>query len=300
MGFDPSSVGEVMRVLVVAIWPVVMALIFAAALVWSRRSSREAVPGAPRRGSHVNPSAQSGMLSSPRLMDVGKLIGLTFIGAAAVYGAMDVLGLLVVNHGLAIDRPIYTWTTHHWVQPWVHVMDRLTKIGNTWTCWAAAAAAAVCLSVTWRTKRWLPPVALATCIVVDHYTTLALRHTFHRLGPPDSPFGTYPSGGCDRAILFYGLIAYLLWREFSGRRSTAIWAGAVVAALGFNEAYSRVYLTLHWFTDALSGLLYGALLLAVFIIAVRATAGPAVVQTGAADDHPEAVDEPSVASESIS
>jgi len=289
-----------MRVLVVAIWPVVMALIFAAALVWSRRSSREAVPGAPRRGSHVNPSAQSGMLSSSRLMDVGKLIGLTFIGAAAVYGAMAVLGLLVVNHGLAIDRPIYTWATHHWVQPWVHVMDRLTKIGNTWTCWAAAAAAAVCLSVTWRTKRWLPPVALATCIVVDHYTTLALRHTFHRLGPPDSPFGTYPSGGCDRTILFYGLIAYLLWREFSGRRSTAIWAGAVVAALGFNEAYSRVYLTLHWFTDALSGLLYGALLLAVFIIAIRATAGPAVVRTGAADDHPEAVDEPSVASESIS
>jgi membrane-associated phospholipid phosphatase len=153
-------------------------------------------------------------------------------------------------------------------------MDRLTKIGNTWTCWAAAAAAAVCLSVTWRTKRWLPPIALAICIVVDHYTTLALRHTFHRLGPPDSPFGTYPSGGCDRTILFYGLIAYLLWREFSGRRSTAIWAGAVVAALGFNEAYSRVYLTLHWFTDAVSGLIYGALILAVFIATISLVNGP--------------------------
>ncbi len=152
-------------------------------------------------------------------------------------------------------------------------MDRLTKIGDTWTCWAAAAAAAVCLSVTWRTRRWLPPVVLAACIFVDHYTTLALRHTFHRLGPPDSPLGTYPSGGCDRTVLFFGLIAYLLWREFSGRRRTAIWAGATVAALGFNEAYSRVYLTLHWFTDALSGLLFGGLLLAVFIIAIRFVAG---------------------------
>ncbi|MEP7022349.1 MAG: phosphatase PAP2 family protein [Actinomycetota bacterium] len=217
-----------------------------------------------------------------------------------VYGVMDLLGLLIINHGLAIDRPIYTWTTHHWVHPWVHVMDRLTKIGNTWTCWAAAATAAVCLSVTSRTKRWLPPIVFATCIVVDHYTTLALRHTFHRLGPPDSPFGTYPSGGCDRTILFFGLIAYLLWREYSGRRSTAIWTGAAVAALGFNEAYSRVYLTLHWFTDALSGLLYGTLLLAVFIIAIRLAAGPTVVRTGSADHHPQAADRPSVASETIS
>ena len=114
---------------------------------------------------------------------------------------------------------------------------------------------------------------LAALIVADHFTTLALRHVFHRLGPPTSPLGTYPSGGADRCIVFYGLIAYLLWREFSGRRATAIWAAAAVAALGFNEAFSRVYLSKHWLTDAVSGLLYGGLLLAGFILAVRAVAG---------------------------
>src|SRR5262249_61159915 len=137
----------------------------------------------------------------------------------------------------------------------------------------AAFAAAVCLAATWRTKKWLPPVVLAGLVVIDHFTTIALRHVFHRLGPPTSPLGTYPSGGCDRCIVFYGLIAYLLWREFSGRRSSAIWAGAIVAALGFNEAYSRVYLSLHWLTDALSGLIYGGLLLLGFIMAVRIVAG---------------------------
>src|SRR5258706_208503 len=81
------------------------------------------------------------------------------------------------------------------------------------------------------------------------------------------------------AIVVFGvmaLLAYLLWREFSGRRTTAIWAAAVVAALGFNEAYSRVYLSLHWLTDALSGLIYGGLLLLAFILAVRAVAGRSV------------------------
>ena len=77
-------------------------------------------------------------------------------------------------------------------------------------------------------------MVLGAAIFIDHYLTLALRHTFHRLGPPDSPLGTFPSGGCDRIIVFYGLIAYLIWRAVSGRRTTAIWLGGVIAALGFS------------------------------------------------------------------
>jgi undecaprenyl-diphosphatase len=78
-------------------------------------------------------------------------------------------------------------------------------------------------------------------------------------------------------VVFYGLTAYLLWREFSGQRRTAIWAGTVIAALAFNEAFSRVYLGLHWFTDALSGVVYGALLLAVFITAIQFATGRVAV-----------------------
>jgi hypothetical protein len=37
-----------------------------------------------------------------------------------------------------------------------------------------------------------------------------------------------------------------------------------------------VYLSLHWFTDALSGLLYGGLLLLAFVMAIRVIAGRAV------------------------
>jgi len=43
---------------------------------------------------------------------------------------------------------------------------------------------------------------------------------------------TFPSGGAERCIIFYGLIAYLLWREFSGSRRAAVWSAAAVAALG--------------------------------------------------------------------
>src|SRR5262249_61796589 len=75
--------------------------------------------------------------------------------ALADFGIMALLGLLVVNHGLAIDRPVFTWIQGDRVNRagaalWAHghqvhvvaaAMKRLTKIGDTWTTWGAAAAA---------------------------------------------------------------------------------------------------------------------------------------------------------------
>jgi membrane-associated phospholipid phosphatase len=189
---------------------------------------------------------------------------------------MRLLGPVVVRHGPKIDEPIARWTADHQVKWWAGVMERLTKVGNTWTTWGAIGAAAASLAVTWPERKWLPPAALGAAAVVDHYVTLALRRKFGRPGPPDSPNGTYPCGGCDRVVLFYGLIAYLLWREFSGSPRGMAWAAGTVAALAFNEAYSREYLGKHWFTDIVSGLLYGAVLLAPFVAGVRMIAGPAV------------------------
>src|SRR5262249_3544357 len=183
----------------------------------------------------------------------------------------------VVHHGSTIDQPIYRFTIDHQVHDWVRVMNRLTRIGNTWTTWGAALAAAAVLAAFWPPgRKWIPPLVLASAIVVDHYETLAIRHVFERVGPPNSPHGTFPSGGCERVVLFYGLIAYLSWREASGRRTSGIWAGVGIAMLAFNEAYSRSYLPLHWFTDAVAvaGVLYGGLMVVAFVIAVRVVAGP--------------------------
>jgi membrane-associated phospholipid phosphatase len=197
---------------------------------------------------------------------------------------MRLLGPSVVNRGPAIDEPIFRWTLDHQVSRWTAVMQRFNKIGNTWTIWGAAGAAAACLAVTWPRQKWLPPTALGAAVLVDKYATLALRHKFGRPGPPGSPGGTYPSGGCDRAVLFYGLIANLLWREFSGSYRGKVCAAGAVAALSFNVAYCRAYLGKHWFTDIVTGLLYGLVLLVPFLAAVRLTAGPAAGHT--AQDRP--------------
>ena len=276
------------KYLVVLLWPAAIAVMLGVAVLLARRPAPAQIAG-PAGGS----GQRHGSSASWWPVLVLRSGAVIIVGTLAVFGIMALLGLLVVHHGLVIDRPIYNWMIGHRVHSWGAVMTRLTKIGDTWTCWAAAATAAVILAVVSPRLRWVAPPLFAAVIFVDHYTTLALRHTFHRLGPPDSPLGTYPSGGCDRVILFYGLIAYLLWREFGHSPRAKIWAVTVVTILGFNEAYSRVYLTLHWFTDAVSGLLYGGLLLTVFILAARLAMGPAVTTSHARHgrvDLPQAAD----------
>ena len=262
-----------LKALVVLLWPVgIIAILGVTALAAQRSARRPPVATVDMNGHQGNDPAVS--LRGTGSSIIGLLLILA-VGAAAVYGLTCLLGLVVVHAGPHIDKPIYTWMTSHRVHFWKSAMNRVTKVGDTWTTWGAAVTAAVCLAAFYRSHKWLPPVALGAAIVFDHYLTQALRHTFHRPGPPDSPLGTFPSGGCDRIIIFYGLIAYLIWREISGSRRAAIWSAGVVAALAFSEGYSRGYLTLHWFTDIISGLIYGGLILAVFIITIRVVVGPA-------------------------
>jgi membrane-associated phospholipid phosphatase len=261
------------RALVVLVWPAAIIAILAVTALLARRQGREPAPATGQRRPEGSGSDVVVARRAARSSIIGMLLILA-VGAVAVYAVTCLLGVLVVHAGPTIDKPIYTWMIHHREHVWKAVMNRLTKVGDTWTTWGACAAAAACLAAFYRKDKWLPPAALGAAIVIDHFLTLALRHTFHRLGPPDSPLGTYPSGGCDRIFVFYGLIAYLIWREVSGRRSTAIWSAGVVTALAFSEAYSRFYLTLHWTTDILSGLIYGGLILAVFIVTIRLVAGP--------------------------
>src|SRR5437763_1388499 len=103
------------------------------------------------------------------------------VGAAALYGLMVLLGLLVEHAGPTIDKPIFHWMGGHTTHIWRSAMKRGTEVGDKYPTWAAAASAAVCLGVAWSRDRWVAPVALGTLILVDHFLTLAINHTVTRV-----------------------------------------------------------------------------------------------------------------------
>jgi membrane-associated phospholipid phosphatase len=262
------------KVLMILIWPAGLAVIIGiGALLASRVCDPVSHPLAHYNGRR-GAGRRAAVRGCERLLSGRSAITRFFVtllaGVAVVYLCGVVIGLIAVHGGPSIDKPIWHWTVSHQVHGWVSVMKKATQTAATFTVLGAAVTAAVCLVFVWQRDRWLPPVALATLIVADHYLTMALTDTFNRAPPPHSG-GTFPSGASDRAVVYYGLIAFFLWRVVSGRRKAAIWAGTVVASLAFTEGYSRGYLALHWFTDIVSGLLYGTLLLTACILAVKAT-----------------------------
>jgi membrane-associated phospholipid phosphatase len=268
------------RVLLFLIWPVGLAVIFGAAALLARRA--HTAPAGPRLGRlpwlGYRPAlddADGGSTFRGAVRQALIFLGVIVVGGALIFGIMALLGQLVLHGGPSIDKPIYHWVAVHRIHPWKGLMNSLTKTGNAWSTRMAVVAAAVCLAVTWRRYKWLPAFAFVVLSVLQRYLTHLIHDVAHRVGPPDFPHGVFPSGGSERTVVFFGLIAYFLWREFSGRRVTAIWAGAAVAALAFNEGYSRVYLGMHWTTDVLSGWFYGILLLALFVLATRLVMGPA-------------------------
>lgn len=235
---------------------------------------RELDASAPTQG-----AAQTRTEVLPGLARLGAITG---AGGLLAYQIMARLGPQIVRHGLVIDEPVFRWTERHKVDWWTKAIARFNSVGNTWSTWGAVASAAVCLGVSWHRQRWLPPSALAAAICVDHLSTHRLHRTIRRPGPPTSPLGTYPSGGTDRVVLFYGLIGYLLWLEFSGSNSGRVWTIGGVSSLAFLTAYCRQYLGEHWFIDIVCGLVYGGMLLAPIVVAVEQITGRASRQALAA------------------
>ena len=281
------------KILEFLIWPAGMIVIFGVAWLLARRTA--ASPAGPRLGRLPGLGYRAALDDadgmSPvqtALQNAAVFLAVIIVGGVVIFGIMALLGQLVLHGGPPIDKPLYHWTLAHRIHPWKGLMASLTKIGNAWSTRMAVVSAAVCLAVTWRRFKWLPALAFLVLSLLQRYLTHGIHVVAHRVGPPGFPHGTFPSGGSERTVVFFGLIAYFLWREFSGRRVTAIWAGAAVAAVAFNEGYSRLYLGMHWTTDVLSGWFYGILLLGLFILATRVIMGPARAPDEVAAGDPEA------------
>lgn len=262
------------KILAAMLWPAGLAAIVAAAALLTRHLPAAAkVPSAEVSGSA--PPAQGRDAGAtdddpgrrPRAPGFVRFWVIVVAGSAVIYAVMVPLGLLASHAGPALDKPLLRWILTHRIHGLQEILSQVTQIGNVSPSVVAACTGAVCLAWSWRANRWVPPTALAALLGVAYLVTLAINHTVHRVPPPGS-HGTFPSGGSASAIAVYGLIGYLLWREFSATRRGAIWTAAVVAALGFSEGFSRGYLAAHWFTDILAGLFYGCLLLGLFIVAV--------------------------------
>jgi undecaprenyl-diphosphatase len=118
----------------------------------------------------------------------------------------------------------------------------------------------------------LLPASLAE---VAYKRTIAQPGPPRSLNHPDGPSLTmllngggagwsFPSGHMTRAVLIYGLLAFVIQR-LGGPGWLRRWAVPLAIAIVLLEAFDRLYLEVHWESDVLGGILLGATFLAAAI-----------------------------------
>lgn len=247
-----------------------------------------AIARASRHGTTTRQTALAGRISA--VVDVATDRWGSVATACVVYLAGVGLALLVcwpigaLAHALenAVDWPTWLWFQARQLHDWSTIWHVLTNIGKPRLTQGIDLAAAIFFAVVWHVRKlrwWVPLVTLFAAYALEKYCQIILQDVVHR-GHPATTLGTFPSGGCARVLIVYGLVIFLTitWLSPDSKRAWAI-GGTALAVLISVQAYARIYNLEHWVTDVVGGIVFGLIglivMASVFRVLSRAPALPA-------------------------
>lgn len=198
------------------------------------------------------------------------LMGLGF-GLASLFFFAKLTEDLLFNELLLFDR-IATFIVRFYSS------DRLTAIMRAMSDLGSPQAflftGLAVMAYLWFVRRhaWdtvLIPTVLGGSIILNE----ALKLLFHRQRPGlphlvEVTGLSFPSGHAMVSFSFYGLLAYLVWANFSGRilkLLAALFLAVLILAIGI----SRIYLGVHYPSDVLAGFSAGSFWLVACILGLR-------------------------------
>jgi len=68
---------------------------------------------------------------------------------------------------------------------------------------------------------------------------------------------SFPSGHTTSSIVLFGILVYIVWRQWKNMKVKVLAVGLYVSEVGV-VGFDRIYLNVHWFSDVLGALFLGA------------------------------------------
>ncbi len=153
---------------------------------------------------------------------------------------------------------------HPWLDPF---FIALTTLGDAWpmVLWATSVTCALVLQRNWYAcALWIGFTSSANGLLhLFKYGFSWARPSLIETLPVSY---AYPSGHTTMPLIFFGILLSFCLPGIRWRRQKATLTSVVVLALFV--ASSRIYLTVHWITDILGGILLAGLVLALFYAVV--------------------------------
>ena len=206
---------------------------------------------------------------------------LSYLGASGLVGAV-VIGLLVwgfasiadaiadKGHIIHVDARVTEWLQVHGTERGETVFSWVSWLGSP----ALVVIVAVAVILYARRRQWHEATAVFTSAVGASLLNVVLKSIFHR-GRPEyaSEFITgvswsFPSGHAMSSAAAYGMIAYLVCAQITGRWQRVSIVATTCAVVGL-VAFSRIYLGVHYLSDVVAGLLAGSVWMLVCISGYR-------------------------------
>lgn len=178
---------------------------------------------------------------------------------AALFMALS--HLMQLESIILINQKVALWGVslrHPWLDSF---FVGLTQMGYRapMTLWAALVTLALVWQRNWyATGIWMGGLLVAQWLLFGLKNFYGWQRPLLVSQPPES--FAYPSGHTSMSLVFVGLLAILCLPGVPAKRQKAVLSFAFMLAATI--AASRLYLTVHWFTDILGGLLLGAFMLA--------------------------------------
>lgn len=219
--------------------------------------------------------------------------------AFVAFGVLWLIGAHVApgKAGYPIDETLANWARSHVSTDRLVTLSWISELGST--LWLTLVTFAIGFW-QWRKGRGLIGLAAMLASAANGLAIRGLKADFERIRPehlhvgPLEPGFSYPSGHSAGSILVYGILAWLLTRDWPARRRWLAFGLAILMAVLI--ATTRVLLQVHYLSDVVGGLLLGGGILLLAMVWIRSRerqqAARALAAHGVSGDPPLGVDQP--------